>query len=218
MTAQPVQLLGRNASSYQPLRPETATLVLIDLQEAHLRGVATVPVAELRRNVVALAKVAALYELPAILTISRQPGPGAAFLPEIPPLLPGHALMERTAINAFDAPEFVAALKATGRRQLLIAGIATEIGVLLPALSALSAGYEVAAIVDACGGGSERAEQAALLRLNAVGVALTSWFAAAMEMQRDSADPRFPRLMAISAETAKLHKNPLIEEKNSEKK
>ncbi len=187
------------SSSYIPLRRDRAALILIDLQVGHLGAIKTISPEQLTRNVAALTQIARLYALPVILTGSKQPPPEGLFLPEVTRHLPDPTVVERTTSNAWNAPEFVAAVEATGRRQLVLAGVALDIGVALPALSAgyEVAGYEVAVVVDATGATDARVETGTLMRLAARGIALVSWASVGMELQGDLALPQGRELMQI---------------------
>ncbi len=191
-----------------PLLRETAALILVDLQAGHLGAIQTISPDLLTRNVAALTQVAKLYALPVILTGAKQPPPGGTFLLEVTELLPGHAVIERTTANAWNAPEFVAAVVATGRRQLLFAGVALDIGVALLALSARAAGYEVAVVVDATGTTDARVESAVLMRLAASGIALVSWASVGMELQADLSVSPGRELMALIGASLAAEHNP----------
>jgi hypothetical protein len=170
-----------------PLQRESAMLILIDLQLGHLGAIQTLSPDLLTRNAGFLTQVARLYE-------------------EVTALLPGNAVLERTTANAWDAPEFVAAVETAGRRQLILAGVALDIGVALPALSAHAAGYDVAVVVDATGTIDPRVEMGTMMRLASAGIALVSWASVGMELQRDLAGPKGRDLMAlIGASFAKEH-------------
>ena len=182
---------------FAPLSREKAALVLIDLLPSTLHVIQTIAPALLIRNVVALTQTAQLYSLPILLTAPPQKPDTPAFLPEVTALLPGHPVIVRSTANALDAPEFAAALAAAGRRQIILAGVALDIGVMLPALSALSAGYAVTVPVDATGATDARVEAGAMLRLTQAGASLSSWAAVGMEIQRDLSAPPGRELMAL---------------------
>jgi nicotinamidase-related amidase len=107
-------------------------------------------------------------------------------VPELKALFPEAPFIARPGqINAWDNEEFVKAVKATGRKQLIIAGIVTEVCVAFPALSAIEAGYEVFVVTDASGTFDVASRQAAWMRMAAAGVQLVNWFAASAELHRD---------------------------------
>ena len=153
-----------------PARTNAAVLFL-DLQDEIIKNCKTLPLARLRRNAGALAKLAALHGLPAFL--SAVP-PGGAFLEDVTGPLSGAAPRPRTDTSAFSDAGLVAALKSVGRPVLILAGVASEIVVQRTALDALAAGYEVQVAVDASGGIDARTEEAAWRRITANGGTTTS--------------------------------------------
>ena len=163
-----------------------SALVLVDHQVGLLLGVHDQDQEQLRRNVIALAKVAKTYQLPAIITTSAENGPNGSVLPELAAELPDAPVIRRPGeIDAFDNANFAAAIKATGRDQLIVAGISTDVCVTFAALSAVAAGYQVHAVLDASGTWNALASQAAALRMAGSGVVLNSTVAVAAELQRD---------------------------------
>jgi len=153
-----------------PFRIEFVLVVLIDLAVGPLTTVASMPQGELRTNAGYLAEACALLDLPVL--IARAPLPGAAsnLLPEIERRLPRATQVHHTSNDSWEEPAFVDAVRSSGRRQLIFAGVATDVGVALTALSTLRAGYQVALLTDVSGTVSERVEQAALMRLSQAGV------------------------------------------------
>lgn len=182
---------------YTPLEREQAALVLIDLHIGPLSIIQTIAPSQLRRNVALLTRIARLYELPIVLTGAKMPPPGGTFLPEVKDFLPDHHIIERTTTNAWNTPEFVTAIEQTGRQQLVIAGVALEIGVMFPALSAVAAGYDVSVVVDATGTTDARIETGALLRLAQAGVSLVSCASIGMELQKNLSEAPGHELMAL---------------------
>lgn len=171
---------------YRRLSKDDAALLLVDHQAGLLSLVRDIPPDTFRNNVLALADVGRYFRLPTILTTSADDGPNGPLMQELPALFPDAPVVRRPGqINAWDNPDFVAAVKATGRRQLLIAGVVTDVCVAFPALSAVEAGYEVFAVTDASGTFDEAVRQAAWARMTAAGVQLVNWFAVACELHRD---------------------------------
>ncbi|GAA4670262.1 isochorismatase family protein [Phytohabitans rumicis] len=168
------------------LSRDRAALVLVDHQVGLLLGVHDQDQENLRRNVIALAKMAAAYQLPVVLTTSADDGPNGALLPELAAELPNVTVVRRPGeIDAFDNAEFAAAVQATGRDQLIIAGISTDVCVAFAALSAVAAGYQVHAVLDASGTWSALASQAAAHRMGNAGVVLNGTVAVGAELQSD---------------------------------
>jgi nicotinamidase-related amidase len=119
---------------------------------------------------------------------------------ELRAVLPGVEEIDRTSMNAWEDPEFHAAVQATGRRKLVIAGLWTEVCVAFPALDALREGYEVYVVVDAIGGVSPTAHEAALQRMRQAGAVPITTLALACELQRDWGRPGADRLRSAMRE------------------
>ena len=147
---------------YTRIDKENAALLFIDHQSGLLSLVHDYPPTEFRNNVLALAAVGKFFELPIVLTTSFQDGPNGPILPELKEMFPDAPFIARPGqINAWDNEDFVNADKATGKRQLIIAGVVTDVCVVFPALSAIEAGYEVFVVTDASGTFNETVRQAA---------------------------------------------------------
>jgi nicotinamidase-related amidase len=182
--------------SYAPLDPKTAMVLFADLQTGIVELSATNEVAHLRRAVGALAKLAALFQIPAIVTSA--PAEGAPQpLSEIAAALGDLPLNIRTTTDSFTHAPTRDAIAATGRKTLLIAGVATEIIVQHTALSAVSHGYEVQIVVDACGGISARTEEAAFRRLIQAGVITTSIASLAGQLAADFTQPQGGQALGV---------------------
>lgn len=195
-------------AGHWPLERENAALVLIDLQAGHLPAIQTLAPAQLRQNAVLLTRIARLYDVPILLTGAKQPLPEGTFLPEITALPGTSGVIERSVVNAWDAPELVRAVEATGRRHLILAGVALEIGVLFPALSALAAGYAVSVVVDAVGTTDPRIEFGAMLQLAQAGASLVSCASVGMALQHDLAAPSGRELLALLGAAQPTGQNP----------
>jgi len=141
---------------------------------------------EFKNNVLALADIAKFFNLPTILTTSFEDGPNGPMVPELVAAFPDAAYIPRPGqINAWDNPDFVKAVQDTGKSQLLIAGVVTDVCVTFPALSALEAGYDVFVVTDASGTFNASVRDAAWNRMSQAGVQLMNWFAVGCELQRD---------------------------------
>jgi nicotinamidase-related amidase len=120
------------------------------------------------------------------VTSSFEAGPNGLLMPELKELFPDAPYIARPGqINAWDNEDFVAAIKATGRKQLIIAGVVTDVCVAFPTLSALAEGYQVFVVVDASGTFNKSVRDSALMRMAHAGAEMTNWFAVACELQRD---------------------------------
>jgi nicotinamidase-related amidase len=172
------------------LNRSDAVILLVDHQVGLLSGVRDIGTAELSNNVASLAKAAKILEIPIIVT---NVGPGDLWGPLIPELsheLGGVEVIQRTAVNAWDEPKVVAAIKATGRKQILIAGISLEVCAALPALSAHEQGYDARVVLDASGTFNEAKRKSGIQRLTVAGVPLTDYATASVELLGDNADPK----------------------------
>jgi nicotinamidase-related amidase len=165
--------------------PDDAAMLLIDHQSGLFQTINDMPMPKLRAHAAALARMATLAKMPVITTASVPQGPNGPLIPEIHENAP-HAqyVGRRGEINAWDNPEFVAAVKATGRRTLIIAGTITSVCMAFPAISAVQDGYKVFAVVDASGTYSKMAQEITLARVVQAGVVPMDTAAVASEIQR----------------------------------
>lgn len=172
--------------AYRRLDKNQAAVLLVDHQSGLLSLVRDIGPDQFKNNVLALADSAKYFKLPTILTTSFGKGPNGPLVPELRELFPDAPYIARPGqINAWDNEDFVKAVKATGRKQLIIAGVVTEVCVAFPALSALAAGYEVFVVTDASGTFNAMTPDAAWQRMSDAGVQLKTWFGAACELHRD---------------------------------
>lgn len=166
------------------LRPEDSVLVLIDHQPYQLTNLNSHDPQMVVNNSTALAKAAKAFGVPTILT-SVIAARGGRIFPQITDVFPDQEVIDRTFINTWEDKKVVDAAKATGRKQLIIAGLWTEICVAMPAIQAAGEGWDVTVVTDASGGVSVEAHEVALQRMAAAGVNLMTWLAVAAEWQRD---------------------------------
>lgn len=175
-----------SAFKYNRLSKEETAVLFVDHQSGLMSLVHDFSPGEFKNNILALADIAKFFKLPTILTTSFADGPNGPLIPELQEIFPDAPLIARPGqINAWDNEEFVQAVKDTGRRQLLIAGIVTDVCVAFPTLSALEAGYEVFVVTDASGTFNEAVRQAAWARMASAGAQLLNWFSVACELHRD---------------------------------
>src|SRR6266568_570117 len=177
------------------LTPENAALLLIDHQVGLFTGVRDIPVAELKHNVVALAKAVKVLGVPIIVT-ATSPEMWGPIISELKDALPGISIINRTTVNAFDEPRFAKAVEATGRKKLIIAGVSTEVCLAFPAIHATAVGYEAYAVIDASGTFSETKRVTGLLRMAQAGVIVTDYSTVAVEMLKDNASSKAGELYA----------------------
>ncbi|MCA0241311.1 MAG: isochorismatase family protein [Proteobacteria bacterium] len=165
--------------------PADAVMLLIDHQSGLFQTVNDMPMPKLRAHAAALAKMATLAKIPVITTASVPQGPNGPLIPEIHEAAPHAKYVARKGeINAWDNPDFVAAVKATGRKTLIIAGTITSVCMAFPAISAVAEGYKVFAVVDASGTYSKMAQEITLARIVQAGVVPMDTAAVASELQR----------------------------------
>jgi len=168
------------------LSADRAAVLLVDHQAGLLSLVQDYGPDEFRNNVLALADVAKLFKLPTVLTTSFETGPNGPLMPELLEMFPDAPFIPRPGqINAWDNEDFVNAVKQTGRDQLIIAGVVTDVCVAFPTLCALAEGYQVFVVTDASGTFNKSVRDAALMRMAHAGAVMTNWFAVACELQRD---------------------------------
>ena len=162
-----------------------AVMLLIDHQSGLFQTVGDMPMPELRARAAALAKIASLAKIPVITTASVPQGPNGPLIPEIHANAPHAQYVARKGeINAWDNPEFVAAVKATGRKTLIIAGTSASVCMAFPSVSAVADGYKVFAVIDASGTYSKMAQEITLARVVQAGVVPMDTAAVASEIQR----------------------------------
>ncbi|NUO72706.1 MAG: isochorismatase family protein [Frateuria sp.] len=165
--------------------PDDAVMLLIDPQRGLFQTIQDMPFTDVRSNAGTLAKVAALAKMPVITTASVPQGPNGPLIPEIHQFAPHAQYVARKGeINAWDNPEFVAAVKATGRRTLIIAGTITSVCMAFPSISAVHDGYKVFAVVDASGTYSKMAQEITLARVVQAGVVPIDTAAVCSEIQK----------------------------------
>lgn len=165
--------------------PDDAAMLLIDHQSGLFQTVKDMEMTVLRNHATALAKMATLAKLPVITTASVPQGPNGPLIPEIHQYAP-HAkyVARRGEINAWDNPDFVAAVKETGRKTLIIAGTITSVCMAFPSISAVYDGYKVFAVVDASGTYTKMAQEVTLARIMQAGVIPIDVGAVASELQK----------------------------------
>lgn len=178
--------LPANFNGSKPiLDPANAAMLLIDHQSGLFQTIGDMPFTRVRAHATALARMATLAGLPVITTASVPQGPNGPLIPEIHAAAP-HAqyVARRGEINAWDNPDFVAAVKATGRKQLIIAGTITSVCMAFPSIAAVADGYQVFAVIDASGTYSKMAEEITLARVVQAGVVPMDTAAVASELQK----------------------------------
>jgi nicotinamidase-related amidase len=190
----------RNPETDRLLTPGNAVLAMIDYQPEQYAGVASVEHEVLLQHVTMLGRVATTFELPVVLsTVYVKHGMGATN-PELREALPGVPEIDRTSMNSWEDPDFRSAVERTGRKNLILAGLWTEVCVAFPALDALQAGYRVFVVADAIGGVSRTAHESAMQRMVQAGAVPITVLGLACELQRDWGRPGADRLRGVMRE------------------
>jgi nicotinamidase-related amidase len=171
---------------YQKLyTPEDTAIVFIDHQPQMLFGVANIDRATLINNVTLLAKVAKEFNVPTVLTAVETESFSGYIWPQLLDVFPGQPVVERTSMNSWDDSGFRQAIEATGRKNIILTGLWTEVCVTWPTIEMLGAGYNIYVVEDCCGATSQAAHEAALSRMVQAGAVRLTTIPALLEFQRD---------------------------------
>ena len=188
-------------------KPETSALVLIDHQVGTLQFIRNISADGAVRNAVILAKAAKAFGMPVVLTSSQEDHIQGPLAPSLQKVLP-EAFVNRVKrvgiVNAWADKNFSAAVKATGRKQLIMAGVTTDICLVFPAMSAVQEGFEVQAVMDASGSTYEIQEEMARRRMENAGVVLTTTNTMVAELVQDWASPQGSQLIGLLMSTAPM--------------
>ncbi|RXT58819.1 hydrolase [Lacticaseibacillus chiayiensis] len=176
----------RDPVSDRLLTPENSALILIDYQPTQVESIGSMNHHALIQNVVMTAKLAKIYQVPIVLsTVNVKSGRNKDTIPDLKKVLGDQPSIDRTSINAWQDQDFVEAVKATGRKNLIMAALWTEACLTFPTLDALAEGFHVYPVVDAVGGTSKIAHETALHRVEQAGAQLITNAQLACEWQRD---------------------------------
>ncbi|MBI5115260.1 hydrolase [Candidatus Poribacteria bacterium] len=167
------------------LTPENSAFLFIDHQPQMFFGVQSIDRQLLINNVVGLAKAARIFKAPVVLTTIAAESFSGPILPQLQEVFPGQRPIDRSNMNAWEDDAFVAEVKKTGRRKLIVAGLWTEVCVAFPAISALEAGYEVYVVADACGDVNQMTHDMSMQRVIQAGAVPVTWLQVLLEFQRD---------------------------------
>jgi nicotinamidase-related amidase len=178
--------------------PQDSALVFIDHQPQMIFGVSNIDRSLLINNVTLLAKVASEFKVPVVLTAVETESFSGYISPQLLDVFPGQPVVERSSMNAWDDAGFRKAVEATGRKNIILTGLWTEVCVTWPALSMLDAGYTIYVVEDCCGATSVAAHDAALSRMVQAGAIRLTTIPALLEWQRDWAkQEHYNALMGI---------------------
>ena len=167
------------------LTPQNCAVIFIDHQPQMVFGVLSIDRQTLVNNVVGLARAAKTFEVPTVLTTVAAQEFSGPIIPQLGEVFPDHTPIDRSTVNAWEDEKLVAAVKATGRKKLVMAGLWTEVCLAFPVLCALAEGYEVYAVADASGGVSAEVHQMAMQRMIQAGATPVTWMQVMLEFQRD---------------------------------
>jgi nicotinamidase-related amidase len=168
------------------LTPENSALIVIDYQPIQVQSINSMDREQMVKNIANVCRVAKGFNIPIVLTtVNVQTGANKPTIPQIREALPDQPTIDRTSINSWEDKEFQEAVKALGRKKLVICALWTEACLAFPAMDLVKEGYEVYTIVDAVGGTSKVAHETALRRMEQAGVQLTSVTQYICEIQRD---------------------------------
>ncbi|MCL2484553.1 MAG: hydrolase [Endomicrobia bacterium] len=182
MTSFPV----RNPKEDWLITPQNAALVIIDYQPTQVQSINSMDRSQLVKNITVVAEIAKAFKLPVVLsTVNVQSGKNKETIHDLKAALGDIPSYDRTSINAWEDKEFYEAVKATGRKKLIMTALWTEACLTFPTIDALKEGYEVFPVVDAIGGTSKPAHETALRRAEQAGAQLISIAQLACELQRD---------------------------------
>ena len=181
--------MSAKGTPYVPLTSDNAALVLVDLQVGLLSGVRDIPLAELKNNVVSLAKAMQVLRVPIIATTTGRDSMWGPTFPELVQALPETKVIDRSSVNAWDDSKVAAAIEATGRKKLIFAGVSLEVCAAFPAITAVGKGYDAYVALDACGTFSQSKREAGLLRMQQAGVIVSDYATLAVEILKDNSRP-----------------------------
>ena len=189
--------------AYERYNAGNAAMLLIDHQVGTIRWMHSAPHDEVKRNTLALAKAVKAADMRVVLTSSMEDEAQGPLFPELEEILPEAfaARVKRAGIvDAFDDPNFKTAVKATGRKKLIMSGLLTEVCVVYPALNAADEGYQVQVVADASGSATKAADDYALDRLRHAGIPVVSTVQILSEMVDNWAEGAGPGIMPMLAE------------------
>src|SRR6478672_2963217 len=176
---------GPKLSEKGLLTPENCVLTIIDLQPQMLFGVSNFDRQSIINNNVALSKAARVFDVPVVLSTVETKSFSGNMWPQIQAIFPGQAPIERTSMNSWDDDNYVAAIRNTGRKKIVLSGLWTETCVALPTIQAIHDGYEIYVVEDCCGDVSQLAHDNAMKRVIQAGAKPVTALSVMLEWQRD---------------------------------
>jgi nicotinamidase-related amidase len=179
------QFGGVKRSEKGLLTPDNCVVTMIDLQPQMLFGVSNFDRQSIINNNVALAKAARVFNVPTVLSTVETKSFSGNTWPQVLAALGNSTPIERTSMNSWDDENFVAAVRKTGRKKIVLTGLWTETCVALPTIQAIHDGYEVYVVEDCCGDVSQLAHENAMKRVIQAGARPVTALSVMLEWQRD---------------------------------
>ncbi|MET9441217.1 hydrolase [Streptomyces sp. NPDC006610] len=173
------------APSPDLLTPQNSVFLFVDHQPQMFFGTGSGDRTAVINSTVGLARAARLFDVPSVITTVAAESFSGPVLPQLAEVFPDHKPIDRTTMNAWEDENLVGAVRATGRKKIVISGLWTEVCLVLPVLSALGQGYEVYVVADASGGVTPAAHEHALERMSRAGAVTVTWVQVLLELQRD---------------------------------
>ena len=193
--------MSTNGKVHDLLTPDNCLVTLIDHQPQMLFGVTNIDRQTVINNTVGLAKAAKVFKVPVVLSTVETKSFSGYIWPQLAAVCPDQKPVERTSMNAWEDKNYVAAIQATGRKKIVMAGLWTEVCVTFPTVQAIEAGYEVYVVADCCGDITKMAHDMAMQRVVQAGAVPMTWIQAMLELQRDwSRRETYDQVMAIVKE------------------
>ena len=189
--------------AYERWNASNAAMLLIDHQVGTIEWMHSAPKRTVKRNALALAKAAVAVDMPILLTTSMEDEAQGPLLPELQEIAPeafANCVKRSGIVDAFDDPNFAAAVREIGRNKLIMAGLLTEVCVVYPALNATDEGYDVQVVADASGSATRMADEIALDRMRQAGIGVTSTVQVISEMVADWSKGAGLKLMPVLGE------------------
>ena len=177
--------MSTNGKVHSLLTPDNCVITLIDHQPQMLFGVTNIDRQTVINNTVGLAKAAKVFNVPIVLSSVETKSFSGYLWPQLVAVFPDKKPVERTSMNAWEDKNYVAAIQATGRKKIVMAGLWTEVCVSFPTVQAIEAGYEVYVVADCCGDITQMAHEMAMQRVIQAGAVPMTWIQTMLELQRD---------------------------------
>lgn len=168
------------------LTPDNCVFLMIDHQVGLMQFLTSVDPMQMKHNILGHAKTAKAFGIPVIMGTSWPQGPNGPTMPELKAIFPEVDVIDRPFVNFWNDSASKAAVEATGRKKLVISGLATEVCAAFPAISALREGYEVYVVIDACADFNQMITDVTTQRLAAAGAIVTTWVAVLAELSANT--------------------------------